>query len=95
MAQDWSETVTNPIPASSTPGQYDAVTAASPIGLGDQSGGFAVSYDWTGQSRPGSQYYEIIDPDKDQVIDSGWTVPEPAMLALLGLGAMICRKKRG
>ncbi len=55
---------------------------------------FSVSFDWLGEETPGSQFYEIVNPDTFETIDSGWTVPEPGMLLLLGLGAIISRKKR-
>ena len=63
------------------------------IGIGQNVSGFTVSFDWLGTGDPGSQFYEIIDPDTFDTIDSGFTVPEPAILPLLALGVLALRKK--
>jgi len=47
------------------------------IAIGEHVYGFAVSFDWLGEGEPGAQFYEIIDPDTFETINSGWTVPEP------------------
>jgi len=55
--------------------------------------GFAVSFDWLGTGEPGAQFYEIIDPDTFETIDSGWTVPEPGTICLLSFGGLVLWKK--
>ena len=94
LAATWDEIVWDPIDGVGVDGAYDALTEGLPIAESTTESGFSVSFDWLGAETPGSQFYEIIDPDTFETIDSGWTVPEPGMLLLLGLGAIISRKKR-
>jgi hypothetical protein len=77
-------------------GGYDVKALSVGIGVGQSVGGFAVRFDWLGDALvPGSQFYEIIDPDTFQPIDSGMTklIPEPATLLLLGLGGLAFLRK--
>ena len=89
-ALDWNETLTQPVASLSTVGSYDAMTQATPqrLWIGEEAGSFAVSFAWLGEGAPGPQFYEIIDPETSHAIDSGWTVPEPVSIGLLGLGAV-------
>jgi hypothetical protein len=70
-------------------GAYDARALGPGIGIGQIVTGFSVSFDWLGDAvMPGSQFYEIINPDTYETIDSGWTIPEPGTFLLLGLGIL-------
>lgn len=93
-AGDWDEIVVQPEPILSDDGYYDALTLNSGIGVGETLGGFSVSFDWLGVDTPGWQYYEIIDPDTFEMIEDGYTVPEPATLILLGTGMLALRIRR-
>jgi len=89
-ASNWDELVWQPEPVLGDDGGYDAwANLATPIGVGQSVSGFAVSFDWLGTGEPGSQFYEIIDPVMFDTIDSGWTVPEPGTVLLLGLGGLV------
>ena len=92
-AGDWSEIVLQPEPVLSDDGLYDALALYTGIAQGQTVSGFKVSFVWRGTGEPGSQLYEIIDPQTFETIDSGQTIPEPAALLLLGLGAMALRRK--
>jgi len=98
-ASDWSEIVWDPEPVLQDDGAYDAKAEAwiLGIGVGENVSGFSVSFDWLpGTGQPGSQFYEIVVPNTSPVvvIDSGWTIPEPGTLWLMGLGGLMLRKKR-
>ena len=89
----WDEMVIQPEPVLEDDGAYDAKALGVGIEIGHTAGPFAVSFNWLGDALvPGSQFYEIIDPATLETIDSGWTIPEPATLVLLGLGSLILRK---
>ena len=94
LAATWDEIVWDPIDRLGIAGGYDALAELFPIGPSMTASGYSVSFDWLGEGAPGSQYYEIIDPDTFETVDSGWTVPEPGMILLLGFGAMVIRRKR-
>lgn len=83
---NWAEIAVNPDPLIPDDGYYDAITLASGIAPGATEGGFSVSFDWLGTGIPGSQYFEVVDPDTLDVLDSGVTVPEPATILLIGSG---------
>jgi hypothetical protein len=93
-ASSWSEIVLQPEPVLQDDGAYDAKALGPGIGVGQVVTGFSVSFDWLGDAvMPGSQFYEIIDPDTYQTIDSGYTIPEPATLLLLAFGGLVLRRK--
>jgi len=97
-AANWYELVWQPDEFLGDDGGYDALATGLDIGIGEHVAGFAVSFDWLGTGEPGAQFYEIIDPDTFATLDSGWTVPEPGAVLLLGLGAvkvLTRRRKRG
>ena len=93
-ASNWDEIVWDPEPFLDDDGGYDALATGLNIEIGEHVSGFAVSFDWLGTGDPGSQFYEIIDPDTLGTIDSAWTVPEPATLLLFTFGGFILLKKR-
>jgi hypothetical protein len=92
-AANWDEVVWDPEPFLGDDGGYDALAKNLNIAIGQNVSGFAVSFDWLGTGTPGSQFYEIIDPVDFHTIDSGYTIPEPATLLLLGLGCMILKNR--
>jgi hypothetical protein len=94
-ANSWSEIVLQPEPVLQDDGAYDAEALGLGIGIGQVVTGFPVSFDWLGDAvMPGPQFYEIIDPDTYQTIDSSWTIPEPTTILLLCLGSLALRVKR-
>ena len=94
---EWDQIVWDIEPILEDPGGYDAVATNLNISMGTSLSGFSVSFDWLpGTGMPGSQYYEIIDPDNGYAtIEDGYTIPEPATLCLLGLGgwALLGRRR--
>ena len=87
---EWTQIVWQVEPVLNDPGGYDALANAANIAIdvGETLSGFSVSFDWLGTGEPGSQFYEIIDPIDFDTIDSGWTVPEPGTVFLLGSAAI-------
>jgi len=96
LSDNWNEAVIQPEPVLSDDGYYDvlAETGDPGIGIGIAAGDFSVSFDWLGSGTPGSQFYEIIDPDTFATIEDGYTVPEPATMILLVAGMFALRTKR-
>jgi len=93
---DWDQIVWQPEPVLEDDGAYDALATNSGIGIDITVGDLSVSFDWLGTGDPGSQFYEIVVPNTSpmQVIDSGWTVPEPTALLLITFGVIIVRRER-
>ena len=85
---DWDPIVLQPDPILMADGTYDALALVDNASLADP---FTVSFVWLGSGTPGSQPFQVYDPDFE-TIESGRTtsgaapVPEPATLLLLGSG---------
>ncbi len=92
-AADWDELIAQPDPVLTDDGFYDAAALAGGIPNGGNVTGFCVEFDWLGIGRPGSQTFDIIDPDTYQTIYSGTTAPEPGTLALFALAAALSAKR--
>lgn len=99
----WDPLVIGPPGFVSDDGFYDVLSLDS-TGLepGATLGGFSVDFALQqGKTNPGSQFFEVLDPNTFEVLDSGFTtlapVPVPAALwlfasGIIGLSA-ICRRK--
>ena len=85
LANDWDEIIL-PSTGLGIPLGYDALEITDGIAVGGSLSGFTVSFDWHGESLPGSQSFDIIDPVTSQAIDFGNTVPEPVTLFLFAYG---------
>ncbi len=68
------------------PAAFDALVNGGGIGTGESIGGFAVSFTWLDAGTPGSQGFEIYDPNTFALLGTGSTsaVPGPASLWLMG-----------
>lgn len=96
LSTSWDEIILQTEPVLHDPGAYDALVLSgnTGIGAGESLNGFSVAFDWLGAGTPGSQYYEIVDPDTFATIDADFTIPEPVTVLLLGLGAVTIRKRK-
>jgi len=74
-AGSWDEIIWQPDPVIGSNGGYDGLVdvTTSAIGIGQTVSNFSVSFDWLGTGEPGSQYYEIADPNTFEAIDTGYT----------------------
>lgn len=80
-------------------GFYDALALGDPISYGDLLSGFSIVFEFLGVGAPGSQRYDIVDPQTFATLSSGLTqrspstmpVPEPgaSILLLLALGMCV------
>jgi len=98
----WDPLVIQPDTELPDDGFYDAlVISGSGIGVGGSLGVFSVQFDYLLGGTPGSQAFDIVDPDTFDVLDSGQTaltaVPVPAAIWLLLSGliglAGVCRAR--
>lgn len=99
----WDPVVAQPDPGLPDDGFVDWAALAGGIGVGDSLGIFQVRVDFSGAARPGSPFFEVVDPDSFETLDSGGTVPNatpaPGTLALVALallgGLARCRPASG
>ncbi len=95
ISSNWIESLWQPEPLLLDHGGYDAKALTTPITIGESLFGFSVSFDWVGMGTPASQYYEIINPNTLDTLDSGYTqIPEPLSLMLMVIGARFLKKNR-
>ncbi|MBN2210542.1 MAG: hypothetical protein JW709_04025 [Sedimentisphaerales bacterium] len=96
LETQWDEVVWQPEPLFNDAGGYDALALVTGIPLGQTVSGFSVRFDWLGTGLPGSQPFDVVDPENYQIpITSGTTVPEPCtVLLLLGGVAWLHRRNR-
>ena len=87
----WDQVTWQPNESLQNNGGFDVLALAAPIEIGDSGvSGFAVYFLWSGTGNPGRQFFEVVNPDNtSQVLDSGYTIPEPTSLILL-IGSSIC-----
>ena len=85
----WDLIVVQPDPQLPDDGFLDALALAGGITPGGSQGGFSLTFSWLGQSLPGAQPFDVIDPRSFTIIESGLTaVPLPGALGLMTLGVL-------
>jgi len=85
---DWNPIVLQPDPSLPADGTYDALAIVNNASLADP---FTVSFVWLGGGTPGSQPFQVYDPNFETIEEGRTTsgaaaIPEPATLLLLGSG---------
>jgi len=98
---DWDALTIDPDPGLPADGFFDALALVTGIAPGASLGGFAVSFEFLGNGRPGSQGFDIVDPLTFATISSGITrldrpaeVPEPASAWLLAAPLLLLLRSR-
>jgi hypothetical protein len=96
LSNAWDEIVWQPEPVLHDAGGYDALAEIGNAGIAASQSvkGFSVAFDWLGQGTPGSQYYEIVNPETFAVLNAGMTIPEPACALFMFFGAVWLKAKR-
>jgi hypothetical protein len=95
----WDPLVIQPDPLLPDDGFFDLLALSDGIAPAQSLGGFSVQFTWLGTGAPGTQLFQVIDPEIFLAIDSGTTqlrianppissVPEPGGFALLACGLL-------
>jgi hypothetical protein len=97
LAASWSQTFLGSGPG--VPAAFDMFATGPGIGVGEQLFGFAVDFHWLGSGTPGSQPFEIYDPNTFSLMQQGATtpVPEPETWGMMMAGALMlltCRRRK-
>jgi hypothetical protein len=94
---DWDSLVIQPDQVLPSDGFFDSLALIVGLAPGESVGGFSVSFTFAGVGTPGSQPFDIVDPETFAVLFSGVTalavqppngVPEPGSLPLLLLAGL-------
>jgi hypothetical protein len=93
LSTTWRELIAQPDPLLRNDGFYDVLSLTGGIGVGESLGDFSVAFDWAGEGTPGPQVFEIVTPITYEPIFSGTTMPEPAVLGLLGMLLLLRRRR--
>ncbi len=74
---------------------FDGLATGEGISQGRVASPFSVSFDWLGQEEPTSQFFEVVDTDTYETLDSGASVavPEPTSLAIFSIASLILRRR--
>lgn len=94
LSLQWDEQLFQPVPGLDD-GGYDALALFDPLAPGESLPGFSVAFRYLGGTTPGTQPFDILDPDTLAVLHSGTTaVPEPLTALLLASALPILANKR-
>jgi len=92
LASEWNEIILEKT-GFGLPVGYDALADEGGVPPSQTVGGFLVRFDWVGLDIPGPQFFEIIDPLTSETMDSGYTIPEPASILVLGFGSFVLLRR--
>lgn len=96
---NWDSLVVQPDAGLPDDGLFDSLALSTAIAPGGSLGGFAVTFDYLGTGIPGSQAFDIVNPENFAVLSSGTTaaVPGPAtgwlLVTALATVARRCRPR--
>jgi hypothetical protein len=95
LQAQWNEIIFHPAPG--LPAAYDVLTLAGGLPVGATISGFSVQFTWLGTGVPGSQPFEIFDPNTFLSLQSGQTISDttpipaasPFSLGLMGIALAV------
>jgi hypothetical protein len=73
----WDPVTIDPDPSLPDDGMYDALALVSGVAPNDTLSGFSVQFDFLRPGTPGSQLFDIVDPNTFSILESGMTSPVP------------------
>lgn len=89
LQAQWSEQILASVPG--LPATYDVLSLSGGIPVGGTVSGFVVRFTWLGQGVPGSQPFQIYNPNNFSLLQSGSTsvdaTPIPTV-STIGLSAL-------
>jgi hypothetical protein len=96
LATQWSQDILGAV--GSNPPYYDVESNNGGIAVGNTVSGFEVQFNYLGIGTPGSQAFQIYNPQNFALLQSGNTTPEPSSFAMFGalllVAAFGIRRKR-
>jgi hypothetical protein len=84
LASQWNETILGAVGSSPADVDVSAANGNTGIQVGSTVSGFAVDFSWLGQGQPGSQPFQVYNPNSFALLQSGNTISAVPPISLQG-----------